>query len=100
MVAALACARFSQSAVLPGKAGAFCGGELKRKADVRSPKVLRPIRKLLRLGLNAHGYEVLEATNGKTALALLDESPDLVILDLGLPVRRRPRPPADDPRAL
>jgi two-component system, OmpR family, KDP operon response regulator KdpE len=44
-----------------------------------------PIRKLLRLGLNAQGYEVLEATNGKMALALLDESPDLVILDLGLP---------------
>ncbi len=44
-----------------------------------------PIRKLLRLGLAAHGYEVLEATNGKTALATLAKSPDLIILDLGLP---------------
>jgi two-component system, OmpR family, KDP operon response regulator KdpE len=44
-----------------------------------------PIRKLLRLGLDAHGYEVLEATNGKIALEMLARSPDLVILDLGLP---------------
>jgi len=44
-----------------------------------------PIRKLLRLGLDAHGYEVLEATNGKTALEMLARFPDLVILDLGLP---------------
>jgi two-component system, OmpR family, KDP operon response regulator KdpE len=44
-----------------------------------------PIRKLLRLGLNAHGYEVLEASNGKTALELLSQAPDLIILDLGLP---------------
>src|SRR5438477_133771 len=44
-----------------------------------------PIRKLLRMGLGAHGYEVLEAINGKNALELLDKKPDLVILDLGLP---------------
>jgi two-component system KDP operon response regulator KdpE len=44
-----------------------------------------PIRKLLRMGLNAHGYEVLEASNGKTALELLGQAPDLIILDLGLP---------------
>ncbi len=44
-----------------------------------------PIRKLLRMGLAAHGYEVIEAPNGKTALELLGEAPDLVILDLGLP---------------
>ena len=44
-----------------------------------------PIRKLLRMGLTAQGYEVLDAPNGKTALELLDEKPDLVILDLGLP---------------
>ena len=44
-----------------------------------------PIRKLLRMGLSAHGYETLEAPNGKTALELLATSPDLVILDLGLP---------------
>jgi two-component system, OmpR family, KDP operon response regulator KdpE len=44
-----------------------------------------PIRKLLRTGLAAHGYHVIEAPNGKTALELLDASPNLVILDLGLP---------------
>jgi two-component system KDP operon response regulator KdpE len=44
-----------------------------------------PIRKLLRMGLNTQGYDVLDAANGKAALALLDERPDLIILDLGLP---------------
>ncbi len=44
-----------------------------------------PIRKLLRMGLSAHGYDVIEAPNGKTALELLGKSPDIVILDLGLP---------------
>jgi two-component system, OmpR family, KDP operon response regulator KdpE len=43
-----------------------------------------PIRKLLRLGLNAHGYDVHEAANGKSALDMLARKPDLVILDLGL----------------
>ena len=45
----------------------------------------RAIRKLLRMGLNAQGYEILEATDGKTALDLLAQKPDMVILDLGLP---------------
>ncbi len=44
-----------------------------------------PIRKLLRMGLSAHGYDVIEAPNGKTALELLGKSPDIVVLDLGLP---------------
>ncbi len=44
-----------------------------------------PIRKLLRMGLGAHGYQTLEAANGKTALDLLSQAPDLIILDLGLP---------------
>jgi two-component system KDP operon response regulator KdpE len=44
-----------------------------------------PIRKLLRMGLSTQGYEILEAPNGKTALELLARSPDIVILDLGLP---------------
>ena len=43
-----------------------------------------PIRKLLRLGLNARGYDVHEAANGKMALDMLAKKPDLVILDLGL----------------
>jgi two-component system KDP operon response regulator KdpE len=44
-----------------------------------------PICKLLRLGLRAQGYEVLEAANAKTALEMLAQVPDIVILDLGLP---------------
>jgi two-component system KDP operon response regulator KdpE len=44
-----------------------------------------PIRKLLRMGLATANYAVLEAPNGKSALSLLAEDPDLVILDLGLP---------------
>jgi len=44
-----------------------------------------PIRKLLRMGLAAQGYQIIEAANGKAALELLGQSPDLIILDLGLP---------------
>jgi two-component system KDP operon response regulator KdpE len=44
-----------------------------------------PIRKLLRMGLSTQGYEVLEATSGKTALEQLAQHPALIILDLGLP---------------
>lgn len=44
-----------------------------------------PIRKLLRMGLTAHGYEVVDAPNGRTALEMLAKKPHLVILDLGLP---------------
>jgi two-component system, OmpR family, KDP operon response regulator KdpE len=44
-----------------------------------------PMRKLLRMGLGTQGYEILEAPNGKAALNLIEQSPDLVILDLGLP---------------
>jgi two-component system KDP operon response regulator KdpE len=44
-----------------------------------------PIRKLLRMGLAANGYQIIEASNGRTALDMLGEAPDLIILDLGLP---------------
>ncbi len=44
-----------------------------------------PIRKLLRMGLTVHGYEVLDAPNGRIALEMLARKPALVILDLGLP---------------
>jgi two-component system, OmpR family, KDP operon response regulator KdpE len=37
------------------------------------------------MGLTAQGYQVLEAPNGKAALELIAQGPDLVILDLGLP---------------
>ena len=44
-----------------------------------------PMRKLLRMGLSTQGYDILEAPNGKSALKLVGQNPDLVILDLGLP---------------
>jgi two-component system, OmpR family, KDP operon response regulator KdpE len=44
-----------------------------------------PIRKLLRMGLSTQGYQILDAPNGKTALELVAQKPDLIILDLGLP---------------
>ena len=45
-----------------------------------------PIRKLLRTGLATQGYQIIDAMNGRTAReALARETPDLVILDLGLP---------------
>ena len=45
-----------------------------------------PIRKLLRVGLSAHGYQIMEASSGKMALELLGgQPPDLIVLDLGLP---------------
>jgi two-component system, OmpR family, KDP operon response regulator KdpE len=75
-----------------GDAGGLWTAEARadRKMDAAPLKVLvvddePPIRKLLRLGLSAHGYEFLEAANGKIALRLLADRPDLIILDLGLP---------------
>lgn len=46
----------------------------------------QPIRKLLRTGLAAEGYSVVEARNGREALDMLATTPpDLILLDLGLP---------------
>lgn len=45
-----------------------------------------PMRKLLNVGLTAGGFDVIEATNGRTALQKMQETaPQLAILDLGLP---------------
>jgi two-component system KDP operon response regulator KdpE len=45
-----------------------------------------PIRRLLRAALSSHGYKVFEATTSREALVhVLDDRPDLIILDLGLP---------------
>jgi len=44
------------------------------------------IRRFLRISLSSQVYEVLEAANGTDGLALAaTESPQLVVLDLGLP---------------
>jgi len=37
------------------------------------------------MGLGSQGYQIFEAANGKSGLELLNQSPDLIILDLGLP---------------
>jgi two-component system KDP operon response regulator KdpE len=45
-----------------------------------------PIQKFLRVTLDAQGYQVIEATTGKSGLvAAASRTPDLIILDLGLP---------------
>jgi len=46
----------------------------------------RAIRRFLRASLSAHGFTVLEAGSGEEALqSAVNERPELVILDLGLP---------------
>ena len=58
-----------------------------------SPRILviddeAQIRRFLDIGLRAEGYEVLLAANAAEGLALAaTQSPDLVILDIGLPDR-------------
>ncbi len=44
-----------------------------------------PIRKLLRVGLGTQGYQTVDAPDAATALLLIEDKPDLIILDLGLP---------------
>lgn len=59
--------------------------------NMQSVKVLivddePPIRKLLRVGLTTEGYTTVEAANATEAMEKIEaESPDLVLLDLGLP---------------
>ena len=43
------------------------------------------IREALRLLLGCEGYETIEAANGEEVLSKLDESVDLVILDVMMP---------------
>jgi len=44
------------------------------------------IRRFLRVALSNHGYKVFEASTGQDAQArTIDDRPDLIILDLGLP---------------
>ena len=56
------------------------------------PKVLviddeQGIRRLARAGLTARGYEVIEAASGQEGLLLIEEQrPELILLDLGLPL--------------
>ena len=39
----------------------------------------------LRISLKAHGYQVLTASDGASALRAAEDGPDVVVLDLGLP---------------
>ena len=44
------------------------------------------IRRALSLNLGARAFEVVEASTGQSAIAMVaDEHPDVVLLDLGLP---------------
>lgn len=44
------------------------------------------IRRFLRTSLDAHGYEVVEAVDGRDAIKRTTvEKPDIIVLDLGLP---------------
>lgn len=44
------------------------------------------IRRLLKVGLTAHGYDFLEATNGRDGIYQAAVArPDIIILDMGLP---------------
>jgi two-component system KDP operon response regulator KdpE len=46
----------------------------------------RAIRRFLRTALSAQGYEIAEATTGTEAIqAVVQRTPDIIILDLGLP---------------
>lgn len=46
----------------------------------------RAIRRFLHAALTSHGYQVIEAETGQSALSsVAEQRPDLVILDLGLP---------------
>jgi two-component system KDP operon response regulator KdpE len=44
------------------------------------------IRRVMRATLTAQGYEIVEARDGQEALEKMKEKPDLVILDMNLPV--------------
>ena len=45
-----------------------------------------PIRRFLHTALTTHGYKVFEACTGQEGLAhIMEDRPDLIILDLGLP---------------
>lgn len=45
-----------------------------------------PIRRFLRTALTTHGYKVFEASTGRDGLSrIVEDRPDLIILDLGLP---------------
>ncbi|MDD4972694.1 MAG: response regulator, partial [Bacteriovorax sp.] len=44
------------------------------------------IRKLLRVSLEANGYQIVEAQTGQEGLQkILEERPEVILLDLGLP---------------
>lgn len=56
------------------------------KADILIVDDDRPMRRLLNLALTEAGYEVREAETGRIALGeIAIRSPDIIILDLGLP---------------
>lgn len=62
------------------------GQEYKQASTILIAEDSDDLRSILRQFLEANGYRVLEAVDGREAVAeALDERPDLVLMDLGLP---------------
>lgn len=45
----------------------------------------KDIREVIQVLLSSEGYEVIEASNGKEALELVDDDTDFIILDVMMP---------------
>ncbi len=45
----------------------------------------KPVRECLKILLEEKGYDVVEANNGEEALALIDDTIDVLITDLNMP---------------
>ena len=45
----------------------------------------KDIREVIQVLLSSEGYNVIEASNGKEALELVDDDTDLIILDVMMP---------------
>ena len=59
---------------------------MKRKARIMVVDDEIEIRRALQRSLTGHGYEVLVASSGESALEVIEQHPpDLILLDLGLP---------------
>ena len=60
--------------------------EMKKRPVILAVDDEEPILKLLHVNLSLEGYDIVTASNGTSALALMKEhGPDLVILDIMMP---------------
>jgi two-component system, OmpR family, KDP operon response regulator KdpE len=74
----------------PGKSGkSWTQNDKEQRKMSSGPKILvidddPAVLKVVRRALESAGFQVLEASNGKAALELMDEKPNLVLQDLVL----------------